>query len=101
MLGRTNRARVLTLLCAAGLGLGVGLAGCDLGGCPCGAAPDELLSQHDLTFTGEHVLAEGCACRCGSGPLEQWDYDGEGTCEHPDTPCQEPGGEQSRLECDG
>jgi hypothetical protein len=52
------------------------------------------------TIPGPHTLADGCACRCGDGPLTQWAYDDDGTCEHEQTVCADADGDQAELVCD-
>jgi hypothetical protein len=68
--------------------------------CRCGASEDDALELHDLDHPGPHTLADGCACRCGDGPLTQWAYDDDGTCEHEQTVCADADGDQAELVCD-
>ena len=68
--------------------------------CPCGADLGDPVDAHDLDFAGEHIIEEGCLCRCGpEDDLQRWSYDGDGTCEHPQTECRGPGDRLEELDC--
>lgn len=75
------------------------LSGCGPQDCGCGASPDDPFAQHDLSYPGDHELTNGCACRCGEGPLQPRTYDDEGTCEYEGVSCSDDEGRSAELEC--
>ncbi len=83
------------------LAMSVLLSGCGVQDCGCGASPEDPLTQHDLSYPGDHDLTDECACRCGDGPLQPWPLDGEGTCEYPDETCTDDEGYPADLVCSG
>jgi hypothetical protein len=95
---RPLRTSLAAIACVA---LAALLSGCGPQNCGCGASPDDALAQHDLTFPGEHELADGCACRCGDGSLQPRTYDDEGTCEYEGETCTDDEGYPAELVCSG
>ena len=77
------------------------LSGCGPQGCGCGADPEDPLAQHDLSYPGDHDLANECACRCADGPLRSRPLDGEGTCEYDGETCTDDEGYPAPLTCSG
>jgi hypothetical protein len=66
-------------------------------GCPCGAAAEDPLAEHDPSFTGRHVVDDECVCRCGDGePLAR---PREASCAVHEVDCVDPSGVSRRLTC--
>lgn len=94
--GFTRPPLLVVILLSTGFGLFA--RGC-ADTCPCGARIGDPIGAHDDAFDGQHELEEGCACRCGDGPLESWPYDDVGSCEHDGASCRESDGTVIPLDC--
>lgn len=77
-------------LITAGLVMFVG--GCTLMevGCPCGAGSNDPLSEHDLSYEGDHYVDGACICRCGQD--EPRAYPEDRPCSDYETPCEDQDG---------
>jgi hypothetical protein len=68
-------------------------------GCPCGADGDAPLDEHDLSFEGRHVLANGCVCQCGADLPFQGERDARGLCTDEGRACTDGNGTAQVRAC--
>lgn len=84
----------------AALALLVGIAGCLAPNeCPCGSSTTDPLSEHDLTFAGQHALDKGCVCQCGEDAPIAGDRKKNGSCEGHLDRCETAAGGEDTLSC--
>ena len=65
--------------------------------CGCGASTGAPLSQHDLSFAGDHTVDTQCVCRCGDGT--QVAFPADQPCAVYETRCEGPLGERGNYRC--
>lgn len=88
---------MITRALALALALLVGACALIEGGCPCGSDPSDPLSQHDLSFAGDHIVDATCVCRCGNAEPEAFPKDGD--CSEHEAECEDPSGRSRERVC--
>ena len=73
------------------------LAGCLATECPCGSDPSDPLSEHDLTYPGNHLVEDECVCRCGDDDPIAFPRDRE--CAEYERACVNAAGEPAERVC--
>lgn len=65
--------------------------------CACGIDLDAPISEHDLSFEGDHTVADACICRCGSDPPTQ--HPADRTCSDYQAACTDERGQKRLSSC--